>query len=188
MPDAGAAPAAATTTVRERLPAGTRRNVTVIVAVVLAALAVVQFGFTAHALVGVVLLPALVVLAAIDLEHRVLPNQIVLPVAVALLAILAVDGSHTLLVHAAAAAAAGGAFLLVARVYPPALGMGDVKLAFLLGLALGRSVMSALLIASFAAGIAAIVALVRGGAAARKQTIAFGPYLGLGALVAYFFT
>jgi prepilin signal peptidase PulO-like enzyme (type II secretory pathway) len=66
--------------------------------------------------------------------------------------------------------------------------MGDVKLAFLLGVGLGGAVVTALVVGLVAACIVALAILVRGGRAARKQAIPFGPFLALGGLVALFFT
>jgi leader peptidase (prepilin peptidase) / N-methyltransferase len=68
------------------------------------------------------------------------------------------------------------------------MGMGDVKLAFLLGVGLGGAVVTALVVGLVAACIVALAILVRGGSAARKRAIPFGPFLALGGLVALFFT
>ena len=82
------------------------------------------------------------------------------------------------------AAAAGGFLLLVALVYPRGMGMGDVKLAAVMGLYLGRSVAPALLIGFAVGALVGIVMMARRGASARKQAIPFGPFLALGGLVA----
>jgi uncharacterized membrane protein (UPF0127 family)/Flp pilus assembly protein protease CpaA len=128
----------------------------------------------------------LVVLAATDLERHVLPNRIVIPAAVVLAGVeLAADpgtaGRRLLW--------ATGAFvvlLVLALIYPPGLGMGDVKLAFLLGLGLGASVVDAFLLATFAAALFATGLLVRHGAAGRKLPIPLGSFLALGSLIVLF--
>ncbi len=75
---------------------------------------------------------------------------------------------------------------LIAIVYPRGMGMGDVKLAGVMGLYLGQAVAPALLI-GFAAGALFGLALIASrGAEARKQAVPFGPFLALGGLVAIF--
>ena len=82
---------------------------------------------------------------------------------------------------------AAAAFLLVfSLVSPQGMGMGDVKLAFLMGAALGTSVVAALVVASLASLVPSIVILVRYGRAGRKVGFPFGPFLALGSLVALF--
>jgi leader peptidase (prepilin peptidase)/N-methyltransferase len=140
-------------------------------------------GFTAHAAIAAFLLAVMAVLAAIDVERRVLPNRIVLPaVAVVLAAQLALFPEH-------AAAWILGAFLaalvvLAAHVaYPAGMGMGDVKVALLLGAALGAAVAVALVAAVVAAALAGAFMLARHGP---KSTLPFGPFLAVGAAVAVF--
>jgi leader peptidase (prepilin peptidase)/N-methyltransferase len=78
-------------------------------------------------------------------------------------------------------------FLFVAALaYPAGMGMGDVKLALLLGVALGRTVPVAMLTGMLAALVPAVVLMIRHGKAARKMGIPFGPFLALGGLVALF--
>jgi leader peptidase (prepilin peptidase)/N-methyltransferase len=87
----------------------------------------------------------------------------------------------------AIAAVAASGFLLVALLaYPAGMGMGDVKLALLLGAMLGRTVGVALMVGMFAALIPSIVLLARHGSAARKMAVPFGVFLALGGLVALF--
>jgi leader peptidase (prepilin peptidase)/N-methyltransferase len=123
----------------------------------------------------------------IDHEHRIIPNRITLPAALLALALgLALDpgGEPARLI---AAAGAGGFLLLAALAYPGGMGMGDVKLAALLGLTLGRAVAPALLIALLSGTLVGIAVIARKGAAeGRKTAIPFGPFLALGALVAVF--
>jgi leader peptidase (prepilin peptidase)/N-methyltransferase len=125
--------------------------------------------------------------ALIDLEHRIIPNRITLLGAVAALALgLALDpaGEPERLI---AGAAAGGFLLLAALAYPGGMGMGDVKLAGVMGLFLGASVAPALLIALVTGVLLGALLIARKGAqAGRKTAVPFGPFLALGALVAVF--
>jgi leader peptidase (prepilin peptidase)/N-methyltransferase len=146
-----------------------------------------RFGLSPRSVAGIILLPALVVLSAIDFRHRLLPNRIVLPAtALVLVSQLALAPDHGR-EAALAAVAAGGAFLLLRVVYPKGLGMGDVKLALLLGAGLGWDVMSAVFVGSLAAAAAGLVVVARDGAAGRKAILPFGPFLAAGAALAFFF-
>ena len=143
------------------------------------------FGATAWAALAAAFCAVLVVLSAIDAQHRIVPNRIVVPSAVvALVAHTAIDPSPVWLVWSLIAA--GGLFLVVLA-YPKGLGMGDVKLALLLGAMLGASVTVALMIGLFAALIPSAVLVSRHGASARKMGVPLVPFLSLGAVVALFF-
>jgi leader peptidase (prepilin peptidase) / N-methyltransferase len=129
----------------------------------------------------------LIAVAAIDLEHRIIPNRILVPAAVygLIAAIFVRSGDLPELLIAGAAAFA--ALLLAALVYPAGMGMGDVKLAGVMGLYLGLSVVPALLVAFAAGSAVGIGILVRHGAAARKRGLPFGPFLALGGIVGLLF-
>jgi leader peptidase (prepilin peptidase) / N-methyltransferase len=126
---------------------------------------------------------ALAALAAIDLEHRLLPNRIVYPLAVwGLVASLIVDGDD-LVGHLISGA---GAFLflyLAALANPEGMGMGDVKLAGVMGLYLGPAVVPALLVAFVSGALVGVGLVLRKGASALKRTVPFGVFLALGGLV-----
>jgi len=125
----------------------------------------------------------LIAVAAIDLEHKVIPNRIVLPTALyglAVAALLNAGETPELLL------AGGGAFLamlIVALVQPKGMGMGDVKLAGVMGLYLGIAIIPALLLAFLAGSLVGLALVAARGAAARKQGIPFGPFLAIGGLV-----
>jgi leader peptidase (prepilin peptidase)/N-methyltransferase len=125
--------------------------------------------------------------AAIDLEHRLIPNAITGPGAVLALALgtgLDPGGEPARLI---AAACAGGFLLLAALAYPGGMGMGDVKLAAVMGLCLGSAVAPAVLVALLAGTLLGLVVIARRGAReGRKTAIPFGPFLALGALVAVY--
>jgi leader peptidase (prepilin peptidase)/N-methyltransferase len=145
---------------------------------------VLAFGPSLHAAAAAVFCAALVVVTATDLSHRIVPNRVVLPATVVVLALMTLAEPSP---QWAIAAAAASAFLLAAALaYPAGMGMGDVKLALLMGAALGRSVTVALLLAMVAALVPSVVLLVRHGGKARKMAIPFAPFLALGSVVALF--
>ncbi len=142
------------------------------------------FGATAWAVLAAGFCAVLVTLSVIDAQHRIVPNRIVVPAAVvAVVAHTAIDPSPAWLVWALVAA--GGLFLVVLA-YPKGLGMGDVKLALLLGAMLGSSVTVALMVGFFAALIPSVVLVARHGSSARKMGVPLVPFLSFGAVVALF--
>jgi leader peptidase (prepilin peptidase)/N-methyltransferase len=144
----------------------------------------VAFGLSAEAFVASFFCVVLVVLSAIDLTHRLVPNRIVLPAAlVVLVAQTALEPSPE---WALGALGAAGFLFAAALAYPAGMGMGDVKLALLLGAMLGRTVGVGLMVGMVAALAPSVVLLARHGSAARKMGIPFAPFLALGALVALF--
>jgi leader peptidase (prepilin peptidase) / N-methyltransferase len=137
----------------------------------------------------VVLLPfaaMLIAVADIDLEHRIVPNRILLPMAVYGVAASAVVRTGMLPELLIAGAAAFTFLLLAALIHPAGMGMGDVKLAGVMGLYLGASTAPALLVAFLSGSVVGIAILMRRGARARKQAVPFAPFLALGAVVALF--
>jgi leader peptidase (prepilin peptidase) / N-methyltransferase len=145
-----------------------------------------RFGFDGRALVGTVFTSTLVVLSATDLRRRLIPNVIVLPaLAFVLVAQIALSPDRTLEWLAASLGAALFFFVPI-LVYPSGMGMGDVKLAALLGAALGKSVVAAILIGLVAGAVFAIFVLLREGLGARKKAIPYGPFLALGGLAVLF--
>jgi leader peptidase (prepilin peptidase)/N-methyltransferase len=125
----------------------------------------------------------LIAVAAIDLEHRIVPNRIVFPAAVWGLVVGAILAPSHLPALLVAGAAAFLGLLIAAVAYPAGMGMGDVKLAGLMGLYLGAAVAPALLAAFAVGALVGLVILAREGAAARKQGVPFAPFLALGGLV-----
>lgn len=144
----------------------------------------IAFGLSGEAFVASFFCVVLVVLSAIDLTHRIVPNRIVLPAAlVVLVAQTALEPSPE---WALGALAAAGFLFAAALAYPAGMGMGDVKLALLLGAMLGRTVPVGLMLWMVAALVPSFVLLARHGSAARKMGIPFAPFLAFGALVALF--
>lgn len=145
---------------------------------------VLRFGLTAEAVGASFFCVALVAISAIDIEHRIVPNRIVIPAAaIVLVTETALHPSPEWLLGALGAST----FLFIAALaYPKGMGMGDVKLALLLGAMLGRNVTVGLMIGFLAALIPAAVLAVRHGSKARKIAIPFAPFLAFGAIVALF--
>jgi leader peptidase (prepilin peptidase) / N-methyltransferase len=143
-----------------------------------------KFGLSPDALVAAGFCTALVAVSATDLEHRIVPNRIVLPAAAAVL--VAQTALHPSLEWTAAALGASLFLFAAALAYPAGMGMGDVKLALLLGAMLGRTVPVALMTGMIAALVPSIVLFARHGAKARKLAIPFAPFLALGSLFALF--
>jgi prepilin signal peptidase PulO-like enzyme (type II secretory pathway) len=170
----------------ELLPTGRPRMLVAAAMIGAVVASFAHFGLSGHALVGAVFAPTLVLLAVIDAKHRLLPNPIVLSATLAVGVIVAASASGSFLGHLAVAAAAGGFFFAFSAFFPGALGMGDAKLVFLLGLALGAKTLGAILISFAALLVAALYVIAKRGPAARKETIPFGPFLALGGLVAFF--
>jgi leader peptidase (prepilin peptidase)/N-methyltransferase len=155
--------------------------------------AALAFRSVAVAALLATLMGVLVACSAIDVHHRVIPNRIVYPsLAVALVAVVALDLSGqpvSAVGGALGLLTLGGGLFLVAVVQPRGMGMGDVKLAALIGLVLGSLgwayVGVAAMTAVLAGGLGAVAALALGGS--RKDAIPFGPYLAGGAIMAALF-
>jgi leader peptidase (prepilin peptidase) / N-methyltransferase len=136
---------------------------------------------------GLLLVTSLVPIALIDLDRRIIPNRITLPASIAAVAAAALLDPSFMTEQLVAGAAAGGFFLLAALVHPRGMGMGDVKLAGMLGLYLGRAVAPAVLVALVAGVLVGALVIARKGAReGRRTAVPFGPFLALGALVALF--
>jgi len=145
---------------------------------------VFAFGLTLHAAIAALFCAVLVALSAIDLEHRIIPNRIVLPATVL---VLVVNTARDLTPEWTIAALGASGFLLAAALaYPAGMGMGDVKLALLMGAALGKTVPVALMGGMLAAMIPGLFLFARHGSKARKMGIPFGPFLAIGSVVALF--
>jgi leader peptidase (prepilin peptidase) / N-methyltransferase len=129
---------------------------------------------------GLILVTTLLAVTLTDLERRIIPNKILIVAAVLGVAIAAIGDPGSLPERAIAAVAAGGLLFLAALAYPRGMGMGDVKLAAVMGLFLGRNVAPAILVALLAGSLVGLAMIARHGAAARKQAIPFGPFLAIG--------
>jgi len=154
-------------------------------AVLLGAVAAVHAQDTTQLVLGAVLVLFLVPMALIDLDHQVIPNKLTAPAAVVAVALgLALDpgGEPERLI---AGAAAAGFFLVAVLAYPRGMGVGDVKLAGVLGLFLGAEVAVALFAALIIGTLVGGIVMARVGVqAGRKTKVPFGPFLALGGVVA----
>lgn len=151
-------------------------------AVALAATVLVRYGFTAAGQIVALASATLVVLSLIDIESRRLPNRIVLPAAGLVLVARLVTAPEHSAAWIGAALGTAGFLLAFALAIPAGLGMGDVKLALLLGAMLGSAVVTAALLGTLAGAAAAVVLLVRDGRPALRRTIPYGPFLAFGAI------
>jgi len=137
----------------------------------------------AQLVLGLVFVATLAAITLTDLELRIIPNKVLIVSAFAGIALAAALDASSLPERAIAAVAAGGLLFAVALAYPRGMGMGDVKLAAVMGLYLGRSVAPALLIGFAAGSLFGLALIARHGAAARKQAVPFGPFLALGGVI-----
>ena len=145
---------------------------------------ILHFGVTPEAVVASFFCAVLVAISAIDVEHRIVPNRIVIPAFVVVLAAqTALEPSVEWLLGALGASVC---LFTAALVHPKGMGMGDVKLALLLGAMLGRNVAVALMLGMLFALVPAAALAVRHCARVRKMAIPFAPFLALGAVVALF--
>jgi leader peptidase (prepilin peptidase)/N-methyltransferase len=153
----------------------------------LCALVVIAKGADEDALLGLAFVLFLVPITLIDLDHRLIPNKLTLPGSILAIVILLLTDIDSLSENVISAVAAGGFLLVAALVYPAGMGMGDVKLAAMMGLYLGRAVAPAMFAALIAGTVVGALIIARKGAKeGRKTAIPFGPYLALGGLVGLF--
>lgn len=152
----------------------------------LAMVAIAVFGLDLEGFVAAFFVVVLVALALIDLEERRIPNVIVLPATALILGLQIVREPDRAAEWVIAGVAAGLFFFLPLLLYSGGIGMGDVKLAVLLGVALGWSVGLALLIGTIGAAVPSAYVLATRGAEGRRTAIPFGPFLALGGIVALF--
>ena len=140
-------------------------------------------GFDDDLWVELPFVACLIALAGIDLDHKLLPNKIVYPLAAWGVVAVLIAERDDFVEHLVAGAGAFLFLLLAVLAYPRGMGMGDVKLAGAMGLYLGVSVIPALLIAFLSGSVVGGVIIAREGAAARKKAVPFGVFLALGGIV-----
>jgi leader peptidase (prepilin peptidase) / N-methyltransferase len=148
---------------------------------------VIAQGVSRTIWLDLIFVAALVAITVIDLEHQIIPNRIVAPLALAAVVLTAILEPHHLAEHLIAGAAAGGFLLTAVLAYPAGMGMGDVKLAAVMGLVLGRAVAPAMFVALIAGTVVGAIVIARKGVReGRKTRVPFGPFLALGSLVGLF--
>jgi leader peptidase (prepilin peptidase)/N-methyltransferase len=146
-----------------------------------------KFGREAALWPALALAVTLVAAAATDLEQRIIPNRLMAAGAVLALVLWTLADPGRLPENLIAGVAAGGFLLVAALAYPAGMGMGDVKLAAVMGLFLGRSVGPALFIGFAAGALMGMAMIAVRGPAARKQGVPFAPFLALGGILGLLF-
>jgi len=134
---------------------------------------------------------ALVLVSQVDLEKKIIPDIVILPVAALGLPLMIVLGPAPWWQWPVAGLGAAGFLFLISEVYyrirhVEGMGFGDVKLALCMGVYLGPAVAPALFL-GFLSGAAVGVALMVGRKGDAKTAIPFGPFLAAGAILALFF-
>jgi leader peptidase (prepilin peptidase) / N-methyltransferase len=152
-------------------------------AVVLAVATFIHLGADLDAAAWACAQVALVALAAIDIATRRLPNVITIPGVVIAVVLRVLFVRSELEEVVIAGAVAFGIFFVIAIALRGGFGMGDVKLAAMLGCLLGATVVSALALGIVTAGLVSL-GLVATKRATLHSTIAYGPYLAFGGAVA----
>ncbi|MGZ4170414.1 MAG: prepilin peptidase [Solirubrobacteraceae bacterium] len=148
---------------------------------------VIARGASTSIWLDLIFVAGLVAITQIDLEYQIIPNRIVAPLALAAIVLTAVFQPHLLTERLIAGAAAGGFLLIAVLAYPAGMGMGDIKLAAVMGLVLGRAVAPAMFIALIAGTVVGVAVMARKGVRdGRKTRVPFGPFLALGSVVALF--
>lgn len=142
---------------------------------------VVKDGASRSLLLDLPFVAMLVAVAAIDLEHKIVPNRILLPAAA--FGVLATALVHPSALPASLIAGAGafGVLLLAALIHPGGMGMGDVKLAAVMGIYLGVAVVPALAVAFLSGSVVGVALLVRSGGG--RKGVPFAPFMAFGGLV-----
>jgi leader peptidase (prepilin peptidase) / N-methyltransferase len=158
--------------------------VELVVGIAFAATAIVLRHDPAQLALGLIFVAMLAAITLTDLERRVIPNAILLAGAIAAVVLVAATDPSSLPERGIAAAASGGLLLAFALAYPRGMGMGDVKLAAVMGLYLGSAVAPALLIAVLAGTVIGVGVMLGPGSEGRKTAVPFGPFLALGGVVA----
>jgi leader peptidase (prepilin peptidase)/N-methyltransferase len=154
---------------------------------VLMALVPIFLGVDSDVWLGFAFVLLLVPITFIDLDHRIIPNKLTLLGAAVGIVLVAVFETDSILEHAIAAVAAFLFLFVAAIAYPAGMGMGDVKLAGVMGIYLGRNVAPAMLIALLSGTLFGVAIMMRKGTQqGRKTAVPFGPFLALGSVIALY--
>lgn len=144
-----------------------------------------RFGLSVELAGALALIAALVALAGIDLEHRLLPNVIVGPAALVGLSLSVLAAPAMWWMYVLSAVAVAGGLLGLALIYPGGMGMGDVKMGGMLGAYLGPYAALAVFVAALAGALVG-GALISTGKMQRRSAMPFGVFLAFGGLVVLF--
>jgi leader peptidase (prepilin peptidase)/N-methyltransferase len=151
-----------------------------LVGAVLGAVAGWRIGLVGPLVPALLLIAPLIPITFIDFEHRVIPDRLVFPGAAVALAAWAIVDPGRLKEHVLAAVIAFAVFLLMALVYPAGMGLGDVKLALMLGAFLGSAVAPGLFLGFLISSVPSVVILIKYGRQGGKMGIPFGPFMAAG--------
>jgi leader peptidase (prepilin peptidase)/N-methyltransferase len=149
-----------------------------------AATAVVLHDDPAQLALGLVFVAMLAAITLTDIEGQIIPNSVLLVGAATGLVMVAATDPSSLPERLIAALAAGGLLLAIGLAYPRGMGMGDVKLAAVMGLYLGSAVAPALMVGVLSGAVVGLGLMAARGSGARKLKVPFGPFLALGGVVA----
>jgi len=144
-----------------------------------------EFGASLALLSALVLISALISLAAIDLEHRLLPNVIVGPAALVGLALSILADPTGWWTYPLSAIGVGGSLFVLALVYPRGMGMGDVKMGGMLGAFLGPYAALAVFLGAVL-GVISGGLLMAAGKVQRRSALPFGLFMALGGVISLF--
>src|SRR5215207_5132950 len=144
-----------------------------------------EFGMSLALLPAMVLIPALIALAVIDLEHRLLPNVIVGPVALAGLVLSILANPAGWWIYPLSALAVAGFLLVLALIYPSGMGMGDVKMGGMLGAFLGPYAALAVFLGALIGAVTSGL-LMAAGKVQRRSALPFGLFMALGGIITLF--
>jgi leader peptidase (prepilin peptidase) / N-methyltransferase len=168
------------------MPISWRYPIVEMVTAIVLVLAYVVLGATANFVVAVVLLPALIAITGIDLEHQLIPDAITLPGILAGLLLNLATGRISWIDSTVGILVGGGVFLVIILGSRGGMGGGDLKLGAMLGAFLGwKALLFALFVAIVSGGVVGAV-LLAAGLRSRKDPIPFGPFLAAGGAMALF--
>ncbi len=144
-----------------------------------------EFGLGLELLLALVLIATLIALAGIDLEHRLLPNAIVGPAALAGFTLSVLESPERWWVYLLSALAVAGGLFALAFAYPGGMGMGDVKMGGMLGAFLGPYAALAVFLGALCGAMTGGLLMVTG-KMQRRQALPFGVFMALGGIVTLF--
>jgi leader peptidase (prepilin peptidase)/N-methyltransferase len=155
---------------------------------VLLALCVLRFGADQDVWLPIVFVLVLIPITFIDLDLQIIPDKITGPAVIAGAILVATTRTDDIVEHLIAAFAAFAFLYAAVYAYPKGMGVGDVKLAFVMGLFLGRAVAPGMMIAFLTGSLVGVAIMAKKGVAAgRKTKVPFGPFLAFGSVVALFY-
>jgi leader peptidase (prepilin peptidase) / N-methyltransferase len=144
-----------------------------------------KFGVSIQLISAFVLIAALISLAAIDLEHGILPNAIIGPCAAVGFVLSVLRDPSGWWIYLISALAVGGGLFALAVAYPAGMGMGDVKMGGMLGAFLGPYGALAVFLGALC-GTAVGGLLLALGRIRRRSALPFGVFMAFGGLVSLF--